>query len=456
MADFHAAMTQRQDDQRRARTYGLHLIDYFPHRELGVAYYRLGSQDDAIRELETSLVSEATAKAKFYLNKARKSRLQQTGRDTSPPRIVLDAPRDGLLTNRFSVRVSGQAEDDTYVAAIAVDGQAQFIELAEPRQRFTQEVALHDGANTIDIVAHDLVGRQSRKRLTVYLDRQGPLVSLDEVEVLDTPLRVRVHGLLTDYSRIIHFVLAGRQVPLQPGTSWEFRQEVFVMPGATSLPFEVEDAAGNITQGDIALTASESALPGTRQGRPIISLLPRWAWLFPAWRSEAVVTDLPVGRTAPLQVARSRDHQPPVIKLAGLEDRETIYNDTIYLEGRVTDASAITAFAINGESLWRRNTRQLFFGQSVALQPGENALVLEATDEVGNKVQQPSWCAVRSVRLSGLVPACAWLSCLSTRRARRPCCRRWCTTTCSTSWSISGALTSSNASDSRPSCASTS
>src|SRR5437763_1903589 len=35
-ADFQEALKQRDRDQRRARTYGLHFIDYFPNRELGI------------------------------------------------------------------------------------------------------------------------------------------------------------------------------------------------------------------------------------------------------------------------------------------------------------------------------------------------------------------------------------------------------------------------------------
>ena len=301
-SDFQAAMTQRQDDQRRARTYGLHFTDYFPHRELGIVYYHLNRYPEASRELEASLASVDNAKAKFYLNKARKAFLQQTRRDTAPPRILLASPADGLLTNRFSVTVAGHAEDDTYVAAIAINGRAQFIELAEPRLPFTQEVALHDGANTVDIVAADLLGHIARQRRTVQLDRQGLLVSLDSVEVLGAPplQRARVEGFVADRSRIVRFVLAGRHIPLQPGTDWAFRQEVPLLAGMTSLPFEVEDAAGNITRGEIALTPGASGPPGTREGKfplpllvppslPLPLFLPRWASLDP----DTVVSDAP-------------------------------------------------------------------------------------------------------------------------------------------------------------------
>jgi Glucodextranase, domain B/Curli production assembly/transport component CsgG len=382
IADFQAAMQQRHEDQRRARTYGMHLIDYFPHRELGIVFYHLGRHTEAIGELEASLRNVETAKAKFYLNKARQSLLYQTGRDAVAPRIVLDSPSDGLLTNHFSVTVTGHVEDDTYVSAVSVNGQAQFIELAAPHLSFTQEVVLHDGVNSIDLVAEDLVGRQTRQHLTIQLDRHGPLLSLERVDVLSAPpqRRARVQGFLTDHSRIVRFKLGGKAVSLPPATTWEFREDIAIAPGVALLPFEVADAAGNVIRGEITLASPTDGAPGIREGKAVV--LPRWASLHP----EHVVADLPMGHAVPLQVA-SRDRHPPVIRLSGLADRDTIFDDTVYLEGQVTDASGITAFAINGESLWRRKAQRLFFGQRFALHEGDNTFLLEAVDESGNTAQ---------------------------------------------------------------------
>ena len=204
LADFQAAIRQRHDDQRQARTYGMHRSDYFPHRELGIVYYRQGHYTEVIDELTTSLSSVDTAKAKFYLNKARRSFLQQTRRDTAAPRIVFTTPPDELLTNRLNVTVAGYAEDDTYVSALMVNRQAQFVELAEPRLTFTQEVELRDGASAIDVVADDPVGQQTRARRTVHLDRHGPLLSLEQVEGEDlTPPTVKtlVEGLVWKLQR---------------------------------------------------------------------------------------------------------------------------------------------------------------------------------------------------------------------------------------------------------------
>ena len=71
IADFKAAIAQRAGDKHHARTYGLHFVDYFPHRSLGIAYYHLGRYLDAIAELEISLKTAKTKEAERYRNKAR-------------------------------------------------------------------------------------------------------------------------------------------------------------------------------------------------------------------------------------------------------------------------------------------------------------------------------------------------------------------------------------------------
>jgi hypothetical protein len=395
IADLREAIKQRDADQRRARTYGFHFLDYFPHRELGVVYYRLGRYADAIHELEISLQSAETAKAKFYLNKARRNQLEQTQGDTAPPRILAESPQDGLLTRQFAITVKGRAEDDTYVSAIAINGKAQFIELAEPRLSFAQEITLRDGTNTIDIVAVDLLGHMAHQQLSVTLDRQGPLVSVSRVEIqrgASTP-QARVEGTLSDANEVIRFVLAGRHVPLQAGREVEFREEMPLIPGTAGLPFEAEDTAGNVTRGVITGT---SGAPGSRQGT-LSSLTRRasllWLPLPPGelWgtgSSPWPTSLLPVSmRAAPLRLAQSGSHAP-VIKFTNLVAQQTTYYDAVYLEGQVAHTSPLTNLTLNGENLLRREAQQVFFGYNAVLQPGENCFVVEAADKGGNTARQ--------------------------------------------------------------------
>jgi tetratricopeptide (TPR) repeat protein len=74
--DLKIAISQRSKDQWNARTYGMHFMDYFPNRELGIAYYYQGkkaaSEEEykkAVEKLEESLSYTPSAKAVYYLEK---------------------------------------------------------------------------------------------------------------------------------------------------------------------------------------------------------------------------------------------------------------------------------------------------------------------------------------------------------------------------------------------------
>ncbi|MBI3988786.1 MAG: ABC transporter substrate-binding protein [candidate division NC10 bacterium] len=68
--EYKKALSQDSTDRRRARTYGVHFIEYFPHRNLGIAYYHLKQWDKAVEELTISLSQEETPEAREFLEKA--------------------------------------------------------------------------------------------------------------------------------------------------------------------------------------------------------------------------------------------------------------------------------------------------------------------------------------------------------------------------------------------------
>lgn len=386
ISDFQRAIKQRDADQRRARTYGLHFLDYFPHRELGIVYYRLSRFEDAVAELETSLSSIDTAKAKFYLNKARQSQLEQSQADAAAPQIQVESPEDGTLTRDFTVVLKGYVEDDTYVSAIAINGRAQFIELAEPRLTFEIEIPLKDGPNVIDIVAVDLTGKLARQRLTVTLDHRGPLLSIAEVEGLGSPpyRHARLSGTVADDSSVVRLSLAGQAIPPQSGNPWRFHHVVSLMPDIDAIPFEAEDAVGNITRGEISLTPPEGEPAESRQGRRRLPRPSQWATL----HSGLVITDAGQASTRSLRVAQKADTRPPFIKFPGLSKNQTTFFDRIFLEGEVKDKSGIVDLLINDEPVGEPGAKQVFFGYLAELQPGENEFVVEATDDAGNTARK--------------------------------------------------------------------
>lgn len=64
---FIEAIQDNPDDDENVRTYGMHSIEYFPHRELGVCLYHLGDKTGAQQELQISMKMEPSDRAKEYL-----------------------------------------------------------------------------------------------------------------------------------------------------------------------------------------------------------------------------------------------------------------------------------------------------------------------------------------------------------------------------------------------------
>lgn len=89
LRDFEAALQGRGSDTWRARTYGLHFVEFFPNREIGVTYYQLGRLDEAERYLTLALQQVDTERTHHYLDLVKKARIANgTLKDQSDP--VLD------------------------------------------------------------------------------------------------------------------------------------------------------------------------------------------------------------------------------------------------------------------------------------------------------------------------------------------------------------------------------
>ena len=66
---FQSAASLEFEDTNKKRTYGTRFIKYFPHREMGIAYYNLVEYENARQELELSLAYKKSKEAQRYLSK---------------------------------------------------------------------------------------------------------------------------------------------------------------------------------------------------------------------------------------------------------------------------------------------------------------------------------------------------------------------------------------------------
>lgn len=70
--ELRSATSLEFEDADMKRVYGTRFIEYFPHRELGVAYYNLKEFDTAKKELQLSIAYSSTERAEEFLDLAKR------------------------------------------------------------------------------------------------------------------------------------------------------------------------------------------------------------------------------------------------------------------------------------------------------------------------------------------------------------------------------------------------
>lgn len=388
--DFKKALRKRKKDNRRARTYGLHFTEYFPHRELGIAYYYQGQFNKAEVELNLSLKQEESARAKFYINKAHGEILKQEGADKEPPVVRLQSPAKGLLTSKLEIDVAGVVTDDSYVSEVAIDGKPVFIELAEKNIHFSSRVKLKPGENQILITATDLTGKTSFVKIPVTVDRQGPLLSIESIKQSGHD-QFELRGRISDKNGVAQLKFSDKSIAIENKNEMPYTVVVNGAPG-TKVIFEAVDIAGNTTRGDIELQAVSAEL---REEVAFANKILKP--LFANAQNYTTVTDgLPYGGIISgmydqllLASAKAPDTTPPFVKLRkGIKESQTVFQPTFFLEGEAMDMGGIVSFTINDEPVILKPAVKFYFNYLAELKPGENQFKLIAKDRQGNVVEK--------------------------------------------------------------------
>lgn len=362
--DFKAAINQRDKDQRMARTYGMHFVDYFPHRELGIVYFETGNLDMAKKELELSLASFPSAKAYFYLDQVRKALIEQSGIPVNPPELVLDFNTREIWTNHDPVIVSGSARDDNYIAEVLVGKMPVFLESAQTLLPFEKALDLDQGSHLVRVTARNLPGKTTEQEIVIHVDREGPVLSLDRLD-LDEVLsgkKVVVSGWIQDAAGVLDLYVNGRSIAVEKGSLVPFTVET-ILQGDT-LELTARDELKNTTTAAVSL----EQLAGHQQ-QVLVASADTW----------------PHGLLAAGLFNKAvKDRLPPVVVLKDWTNNETVFLEKAYIEGRVSDENKIRTLTVNTVSLPVPKGQYVFFSHMHPLKQGKNVLTIEATDQDGN------------------------------------------------------------------------
>ncbi len=361
LGDLKKAISMRPKDQRMARTYGMHFIDYFPHRELGILHLDRGEIDEAIQELEESLRAEESAKAVYYLNKARKIRLMNQKEITVlPPSITLYAPLSGTVLRNTSAIVKGNVKGKGLISKLLIGGIPCRFDLAEDSVDFVQEIPVDEGPNKIIITAQDLLGNTSEKELLVTGDREGPAITIAEIftEEREGQKFVRVRGEVSDAAGIRAVVIQNKQIEAEGVKTYHFDLTLPEEAKKGKLIITAFDIPGNATTAEIDIEREITAFNKSEQ--PIL-LASNVSQIF------------------------SSGKDAPVITLREAEDLPPVFVDKYYVEGEANDNRAVERVVINNKEFSTKRAKKVFFSKTTPLHEGINRIVIEAYNTSGNK-----------------------------------------------------------------------
>ncbi|MGA1824084.1 MAG: FlgO family outer membrane protein [bacterium] len=378
MTDFQSALKLREKDQRRARTYGMHFMDYFPHRELGIIHYHMKNLQAAKSELELSVNQYPSAKAYFYLDRVRKKLIEHEVKIVPPPRITLNLKAGPIWTREDPVVIAGLAEDERYVSSITIHGLPLFIEGSQKRIPFEKNLKLSQGRHIVEVEAKNLMGKVEKKQVILHVDREGPVIAIDELTIIHegSEERIMISGSIYDKAGVSNLTLNGQEVAMQKGSDVDVIFSHTMARNTDSLDLLASDSLGNQTSARIPV-------PSDRASRTPVLL----------------ACAEPQGSRGLLyaKLFGSGDTRSPMIRLNGWTEKQSVFLEKIYLDGEVSDESDIVTLTINQIPILHRPGKILIFNHFIELKKGENIITIEAEDKQGNK-------AVKQISVIRLIP----------------------------------------------------
>ena len=387
-ADFQQALRERTQDTWSARTYGLHFVEYFPNRELGITLYQMGRLDEAEDCLRTSLEQIDTIRAHHYLDLIAKKRLElgELSDEASPTvaASVEGTTGDRLVVPSRHVALSVDAQDDLGVESVRVNGRALPQRGSAEALRFEDALGFDEGTHVLNVEATDLAGKAAREAVEVVVDLSGPAIGIIEPgpEFVTDAASITVRGTAVDVNGVVS-VRIGDQELGGSGESEEqpFEADLPLSEGPNTFTIVACDGAGNETAMAISIYRGAPGSPaarlwrlGQRLGGPI---------------------EMAAGKEGLAEILLAAAEAPSAplsihIKFPHIQTKTGEYRKSeLRLAGRVESVDGLSSFSIQGnEYPVIGQAKQIEFSRRLPIDEGENQVHVDVADASG---RQESW-----------------------------------------------------------------
>ena len=351
---FEMAIKKRPEDEWMTRTYGMHFVDYFPHRELGITYYWLNDYSNALKELKHSIQNASSDKAITFLDKVRTRILLVQKKEISTPELnIFQFEQSTVLwTNSDPVIISGMATDDAFVKKVAVSGRPVFMEGAQKKFEFEEHLDLSEGKHELLILAENLPGKTIERKVMIHVDRTGPVIMVNKKD-----LNEKIEGFIYDNSgnielqvdKIPYSVPVGNKVPFL--IHWNNKQSIVLV---------ARDKAGNQTK---AIFYRDQASDENSCDSN---------WIARNDTGQSMISE------NSLQAIK-----PPEITIDDPLESRIIYSDKIVISGHVDSETEIQALTINQDTVINEKGYNIFFSKIIPLTLEKNTVLIKTIDKTG-------------------------------------------------------------------------
>jgi len=406
-ADFKKALAGRSRDTWQARTYGLHFVEYFPNRELGVACYQVGRLDEAEQYLETSLEQIDTARAHHYLDLVKRTKIAKgILADTTGPGLRVSLDEDRIVASR-EVRFNIAASDDIGVANVRVNRRTLYQRGSSETVEFEDSVLFTEGTHEILVTANDLADKKIDETVQVTVDLTGPTIGI--FAPADTTVTenasVMLEGVTVDKNGVASVSLGERILAKSSGAPrLEFATELPLNHGENSFLIIAKDIAANETRAAVKVF----------RGSPDSTAAKLWLLQHKAPHllqyAQASPEGVPAGLTVGLQLLPAMVDQGPLIKVKSPKrDREQPYrhNKALRVYAKVSSDSPIKSITLNGSPFDVAGAPTEFVDRRIPIDQEdvskaemEVPISIQAEDEQGGRSKEEFNVVVRPVELN--------------------------------------------------------
>jgi hypothetical protein len=392
--DFQKALQGRSRDAWRARTYGLHFVEYFPNRELGVALFHLGQLEEAESALQTSLSQIDTERAHYYLDQVTKAKIAQgIVNDTTDPSISADVGLGNLVSER-QVPLRIVAQDDTGVETMRVNGALLPQRGAGAEVAYEDDFLFTEGAHSVEIVASDLADKQTAKTQEIVVDLTGPTIGLNQplAAAVTQAASIAIDGVAVDKHGVAEVLLGDQQIAAGGGERLPFTADQPLQPGENVFVITARDQAGNETR------TAVSIYQGNPQGAAA------QLWLLEKQSPEKLKTASALPGLLGITFAAVEDETPGIHLKSPQSDPDRPYrhNKSLRISGEVITTTQVASLTINGEPVGERTgTPRESFQKRIPIdgEPETVTVNVQAADAAGATYSEDIVVNVQPVRL---------------------------------------------------------